>query len=186
MVVRAKDSEGNDIVVFDPAGVYLDCATTEGDQARFRIFGQMKLKDAGLNLVQDKRGDGTDYLCYRGGELDIPLETSDGILTLRAGEANLTKGQMEGLDSHIDTINVKGEGRAFVKLGQCPSFILNEANLTREQIARLEHWRLAHRTTKGDGLHENCPICAEGKRKTSSFKRNDKYRDQVTKKCAPY
>ena len=60
MVVRAKDSEGNDLVVFDPAGVYLESGANEGDQARFRIFGQMKLKDAGLNLVQDKRGDGID------------------------------------------------------------------------------------------------------------------------------
>jgi hypothetical protein len=118
--------------------------------------------------------------------LEIPLEASDGILTLRAGEANLTQEQMAGLDKHIDTINVKSDGRAFVKLEQCPSFILNEAKLTREQQARLEHWRLAHRTTKGDGLHENCPICAEGKRKTSSFKRNDKYRDEVTRKCEPY
>jgi hypothetical protein len=118
--------------------------------------------------------------------LEIPLEASDGILTLRAGEANLTQEQMAGLDKHIDTINVKSDGRAFVKLEQCPSFILNEAKLTREQQARLEHWRLAHRTTKGDGLHENCPICAEGKRKTSSFKRNDKYRDEVTRKCGPY
>jgi hypothetical protein len=39
MVVRAKDSEGNNLVVFDPAGVYLDCGTTEGEQARFRIVG---------------------------------------------------------------------------------------------------------------------------------------------------
>jgi hypothetical protein len=116
LVVRAKDSEGNDLVVFDPAGVYLDCGASEGDQARFRIFGQMKLKDAGLSLVQDKRGDGTDYLCYRGEELEIPLESSDGILTLRAGEANLTKEQMAGLDKHIDTINVRSDGRAFVKL----------------------------------------------------------------------
>ncbi len=90
LVVRAKDSEGNDLVVFEPAGVYLESGANEGEQARFRIFGQMKLKDAGLNLVQDKRGDGIDYLCYRGGELEIPLEASDGILTLRAGEANLT------------------------------------------------------------------------------------------------
>jgi hypothetical protein len=45
-VVRAKDSEGNDLVVFDPAGVYLESGANEGDQARFRIFGQMKYLQA--------------------------------------------------------------------------------------------------------------------------------------------
>ncbi len=178
MVVRAKDDKGNDLIMFDPAGVFLDCSATEDTQPRFRIFGQQKLKEAGLNLVQDKHGDGTDYLCYRQGELEIPLETTKEILTLKTEEMNLSAGQMEGLNSHIDLIN-EGGGRpqAFVQLGQCPSLIMNEAKLTREEQARLEHWRTAHRKEKGDELHENCPVCAEGKRKTASYKRNDLYRN---------
>jgi hypothetical protein len=162
--------------MFDPARVYLDCSATKDTQPSSRIFGQQKLKEAGLNLVQDKHGDGTGYLCYRQGELEIPLETTKGILTLK-----------KGLNSHIDSIN-EGGGRpqAFVQLGQCPSLIMNEAKLTREEKARLEHWRTAHRKEKGDELHDNCPVCAEGKRKTSSYKRNDLYRGEVTQKCRPY
>ena len=39
MVVRAVDDEGNDLVVFDPAGVFLDVADGNRHQQRFRIFG---------------------------------------------------------------------------------------------------------------------------------------------------
>jgi hypothetical protein len=173
MVVRAKDDKGNDLIIFDPAGVYLDCT----------VPGQQKLKEAGLNLVQDKHGDGTDYLCYRKGELEIPLETTRGILTLKTEEMNLTAEQMKGLNSHIDSIN-EGDGKpqAFVQIGHSPS----KAKLTREEQARLEHWRATHRMIKGGELHENCPVCAEGKRKTASYKWNDLYRGQVTQKCKPY
>ena len=48
MVVQAKDSNGNDILVFDPSGVYLDQAEQDDSQARFRIFGQSRLKRAGF------------------------------------------------------------------------------------------------------------------------------------------
>ncbi len=112
MVVRAKDDKGNDLIMFDPAGVFLDDSLTEDAQPRFQIFGQQKFKE--------------------------------------------------------------------------PSMIMNEAKLTREEKARLEHWRTAHRKEKGDELHENRPVCAEGKRKTASYKRNDIYRDQVTRKGGPY
>ncbi len=110
VVVRAKDDKGNDLIMFDLAVVFLDCTATEDTQPRFRIFGQQKLKEAGLNLVQDKHGDGTDYLCYRQGELKIPLETTKGILTSKTEEMNLSAGQMEGLNCHIDSIN-EGGGR---------------------------------------------------------------------------
>ena len=83
MVVCTVDDKGNDLVVFDPAGVFLDVDEGNVHQQRFRIFGQQKLKEAGLSLHQDKRGNGVDYLTYKGGKLDIPLETNHGIVTLR-------------------------------------------------------------------------------------------------------
>ena len=86
--------------------------------------------------------------------------------------------------THIESILGTGDERhAFVKMGNCPSFILNEANLTREQIARLTHWRQAHRQCGEGEIHENCPVCQEGKRKTKGFKKNDVYRDEVTSNC---
>ncbi len=105
MVVRTVDEKGNDLVVFDPAGVFLDVAEGNRHQQRFRIFGQQKLKEAGLSLHQDKRGDGIDYLTFKGGRLDIPLETNHGIVTLRTRKLALTKEQMQGLNNHIDEIN---------------------------------------------------------------------------------
>ncbi len=186
MVVRAQDKDRDDIVVFDPSGVYLDQAEEE-TQARFRIFGQVKLKEARLKLVQDKYGDDEDYLVYRGGEMEIPLEINNDIVTLKTSTLSLTDEQRITLEEHIESILGTGDERqAFVKMGNCPSFIFNQANLTREQIARLTHWRQAHQQC-GDGeIHENCPVCEEGTRKTKGFKKNGQYRDEVTSNNKPY
>ena len=62
MVVKTKDKEGNEVLMFDPSAVYLDPDELDDSQARFRIFGQAKLRRAGLKIVQDKYGDDEDYL----------------------------------------------------------------------------------------------------------------------------
>jgi hypothetical protein len=187
MVVQTKDANGDDVLVFDPSGVYLDQADQDDSQARFRIFGQSRLKRAGLKIHQDKYEDGQDYLVYRRGEMEIPTETIDDIVAMKTSTVGLTKEQEKTLTDHLRRIIGDGEkGPAFVKLEECASFIMNEANLTSEQTARLIHWRQAHRQV-GDGIiHENCPICEEGKRKTKGYKRNQDYREQVTKKFSPY
>ena len=115
------------------------------------------------------------------------METNHGIVTLRTTKLALTKEQMKGLNEHIDEINEaeRENPRAFVKLGTAPSLILNEAKLTREEKARLDHWRMAHRKLKGDLTNETCHVCIEGKRKTSSFKRNNEYREMITKNLEP-
>jgi hypothetical protein len=82
MVVKTKDKEGNEVLMFDPSAVYLDPDELDDMQARFRIFGQAKLKRAGLKIVQDKYGDDEDYLVYRNGEMEIPMETNDDIVTI--------------------------------------------------------------------------------------------------------
>ncbi len=79
IVVKTKDKEGNEVLVCDPSAVYLDPEELDDSQARFRIFGQAKLKRAGLKIVQDKYGDDEDYLVYRQGETEIPMETNDDI-----------------------------------------------------------------------------------------------------------
>jgi hypothetical protein len=187
MVVQAKDSNGNDILVFDPSGVYLDQAEQDDSQARFRIFGQSRLKRAGLKIHQDRYDDGQDYLVYRGGEMEIPTETIDDIVALRTSVRKLTDEQEDGLNEHLKRVISEGKGGpAFVQVEQCASFIMNEANLSREQMARLVHWRQAHRQAGEGVIHENCPVCEEGKRKTKGFKRNQDYREQVTKKFPPY
>ena len=50
MVVLAEDDNGKDIVMIDPAGVYLGEAV---DQADFRILGQLRMQKFGFDLVQN-------------------------------------------------------------------------------------------------------------------------------------
>jgi hypothetical protein len=188
MVVQTKDAKGNDVLVFDPSGVYLDQAELDAAQARFRIFGQSRLKRAGLKIHQDKYDDGMDYLVYRGGQMEIPTDTIDDIVAMKTTPLDLSEEQEKGLTDHLrEIIGNSKERKAFVKLEECSSFIMNEANVSREQMARLIHWRQAHRQSGEGVIHENaCPICEEGKRKTKGFKRNQDYRAQVTKKNPPY
>ena len=184
MVVKTKDKEGNEVLMFDPSAVYLDPDELDDSQARFRIFGQAKLKRAGLKIIQDKYGDDEDYLVYRNGEMEIPMETNDDIVTVRTMPRDLTSEQNNKLEQYIEEV-LGGSNRdqAFVK---CNSFIMNEANLSPEERARLAHWRQAHRQCGEGIIRENCPICEEGKRKTKGFKRNEEYRDVVTQSFPPY
>ena len=79
MAVLAADEYGREIVLVDPAGVYLAEAV---DQANFRILGQQRLKRFGFDLVQNGNRDGKDHLVYKGGKVRIPLGEESGILTL--------------------------------------------------------------------------------------------------------
>jgi hypothetical protein len=51
MVVKTKDKGGNEVLMFDPSAVYLNPDELDDSQARFRIFGQAKLKRTGLKIV---------------------------------------------------------------------------------------------------------------------------------------
>ena len=104
MVVKTKDKEGNEVLVFDPSAVYLDPDELSDSQARFRIFGQAKLRRAELKIVQDKYGDDDDYLVYRNGEMEIPMEINDDIVTMRTMSSNLTKEQEEKLGAYIEEV----------------------------------------------------------------------------------
>ena len=116
MVVKTKDKEGNDVLMFDPSAVYLDPDELDDTQARFRIFGQTKLKRAGLKIVQDKYGDDEDYLVYRNGEMEIPMETIDDIITVRTQPLALTEEQNEKLGQYIEMVlGGREDERAFMK-----------------------------------------------------------------------
>jgi hypothetical protein len=119
--------------------------------------------------------------------MQIPTETIDEIVALKTTNLDLSSEQERNLIEHLrETIRERKDGPFFFQVEQCTSFIMNEANLTREQMARLVHWRQAHRQTGEGVVHENCPICEEGKMKTKGFKRNKEYRGRETKKFPPY
>jgi hypothetical protein len=90
MVVAGIDSEGNEVLVFDPAAVYLDGGR---DQADLRIFGQQRLKNFGFHLQQRSNCDGGDILCYNNGKKTIPLITNAGILALKTHRRKLSTQQ---------------------------------------------------------------------------------------------
>ena len=92
MVVLAEDDNGNDIVMIDPAGVYLEEAV---DQADFRILGQLRMQKFGFDLVQNGDGDGKNHLIYRRREVKIPLGQDSGILTLATKALTLEPDERE-------------------------------------------------------------------------------------------
>ena len=110
MVVKTKDKEGNEVLMFDPSAVYLNPEELDDTQARFRIFGQAKLKRAGLKIVQDKYGDDEDYLVYRNGEMEIPMETNDDIITVRTEPRDLTEEQGWKLEQYIKEACIHEDG----------------------------------------------------------------------------
>ena len=128
------------MLVFDPSAVYLDPDELSDSQARFRIFGQAKLRRAGLKMIQDKYGNDEDYLVYRQGEMEIPMEINDDIVTMRTMPLDLTNEQQTKLDAYIeDVLGSNKEENAFMKIDECNRFIMNEANLSPEERARLAH-----------------------------------------------
>jgi hypothetical protein len=189
MVVLAKDDKGNEIVLIDPAGVYLAEAV---DQAHFRIFGQLRLKSFGFDLVQNGDGDGMDHLIYKK-LMRIPLGAESGILTLATMPLDLDPEDRRSLDSVMDEL-LKGRGSD--EDDHCmhvtrASLIMNEAYLTKVERDRLMHWRTAHRVNlnpgpRKEGLNENCVICDEAKRKTRGYKRNVEFNGLTSGPLRPY
>ncbi len=168
MVVRGKDTEGKDILIYDPNGVYLK---EDQHQADFRIFGQQRLKRFGFKLVQRDTMEGGDILVYQNGKLDIPLITHAGILALKTYSLFLTEDQRREMEDRMDSV-LNGIDGADYCMEVSSSLLMNEAYLSDVEAARLHHWRIAHRSVKGSELNENCPVCAEGKKKTGHFNRN--------------
>jgi hypothetical protein len=190
MVVEALDGEGKRVIMYDPSAVYLRESV---NQAGFRIFGQQRLKNFGFNLQQNDPQHGGDILNYNNGMRTIPLETNGGILTLKTVPLDLTSEQNKSLEKEIEgTLKRKGgEGNNYCLQVENPtnehtSLIMNEAYLSAEEAARLHHWRIGHRSVGKSCLNEVCPVCAEGKKKVGTFKRNYEFRGHTAGPIKPY
>jgi hypothetical protein len=92
-VVATKDEHGTLLYMIDPAGVFLD----KGSSSRLRILGQQRMKKFGFDLVQNKNGDGQDFLVYRSKSdqfqkaTNLPLITKDGILLMKTWEVKFSE-----------------------------------------------------------------------------------------------
>ncbi len=101
IVVLAEDDKGKEIVLIDPAGVYLAEAV---DQAHFWILGQQRLKSFGFDLGQNGDGDGKDRLMYKRDVAKIPLGEESGILTLVTKPLDLDLEERRFLDEVVDQL----------------------------------------------------------------------------------
>jgi hypothetical protein len=92
MVMATQDEKGSMLYMIDPAGVYLD----EASSSNLRILGQQRMKKFGFDLVQNKNGDGQDFLVHRfkcddyHSVAHLPLMTKDGILLMKTCEVQFT------------------------------------------------------------------------------------------------
>jgi hypothetical protein len=182
MLISAYDDQGREIYLVDPLGVYLG-----GSNIKLRILGQQRMKDFGFNLVQNKDGDGKDFLIYRspGGENGnkalIPLATIDGILMLRTRKLNLTAKNKILVNEYVMSLcktSAVAERDHLFHFGNekaCSVLIMNEGDLSDRESRRLDHWRYAHRSRTGNRHDERCPACEQAKHKSGSFKRNKEF-----------
>jgi hypothetical protein len=182
MAVTSKDSDGNEVVIFDTSAVYLK---ENREQAGLRIFGQQRLKRFGFNLQQRSESDGGDILCYNHGQMNVPLITTSGILTLKTHPRSLTDSQLKFVETMVDSA-LEGKDGCDYCIQITSSLIMNEANLSKIEAERLQHWRIGHRSIKNSNLNEDCPACTEGKKKTGTFKRNVEFLGSTKGRIRPY
>ena len=189
MVVKAVDTDGNEVVLIDPAGVYL---VSSDVQARLRIFGQQRLKSFGFYLQQNKFGDMEDYLVYKDSRM-FRMETVRGILLLKTTPVNSEERCSNKLDKFVNgLLENKHENYCYsfapdkeAENLSVSTLIINEAKLSRLERSRLDHWRMAHRTSTGARFTEQCQCCEMAKHK-SSYKRNGLYNGTSISTNKPY
>ncbi len=99
-MVKAVDTDGNEVILIDPAGVYL---VSSQAQARLRIFGQQRLKSFGFYLQQNKFGDREDYLVYKDFRM-FKIATVRGILLLKTLPINSEERGHNGLNFAVNTL----------------------------------------------------------------------------------
>jgi hypothetical protein len=181
MVVQGKDEDGNDVLLFDPKGVYLE---SNREQADFRIFGQQRMKSFGFYLVQRDVSEGGDRLVHQNGKI-LPLITNGGILAMKSFPLTLSTEQLEHVTAKIESA-LKVEDGLHYCIQLSSSLLMNEAHLTDEEAERLLHWRVGHRALGKSKLNETCPVCIEGKKKTGTFKRNYEFCGSTQGEPQPY
>ncbi len=190
MVISTVDENGNQTLMLDPAGVYVKGSD---QQARMRILGQQRMNEFGYNIVQDYKSKSSD-LNYRD-LIKVPLKEVNGILMAKTIPWNLDKEQFDKMkklvsktiDSESDYfcfhVNTGKESKP--EMDSCPSLIINEAKLTKEERERLDHWRHAHRSSTGERFKERCHTCEQAKHK-SVYKPNDFYKGTTTSTNTAY
>jgi hypothetical protein len=189
MLVSTLDEEGRQTFMLDPAGVLIESSAS---QARLRIFGEQRMKRFGYYVVQDWASN-KDALHYKG-SVRIPLETKRGILMVRTTPWNLDLEQTRVIDKLVSDVvakeldeycfqmNVEDE---LVAKSNLPIMVMNVAKLSRIERERIDHWRHAHRSSKGERYEEKCHTCEASKHK-AIYKQNKQYHGTSVSTNIPY
>ena len=155
-MIKAIDSNGEEVFIVDPAGVYL---MSSKSQARLRIFGQQRMKFFGFFLQQNKFGDKEDYWVFKEQRM-FKMETKRGILMLKARAVSSEERNDKKVNDKIDELLRDGKLRQeefwkkdldccfdFNVLNEnedkgdvnATSLVINEAKLSKVELARLDH-----------------------------------------------
>ena len=65
------------------------------------------------------------------------------------------------------------------------TLIINEDKMTKQELKRLDHWRMVHWTSSGERYDEQCQCCEQSKHK-SQYKRNARYNGTSISTNKPY
>jgi hypothetical protein len=179
----AKDIEGTMKLVIEPEGSYI-----ANPPSKFRLIGQMRMKEMGVPLSQDYDDAGTDILkCKRSGTI-LPLKKGNGIQLLKTFTHPLDDELKEKIRGYVKKLK---ESNSFLPHvvdlknmvnGENTVLIMNEGNLSSEKYERLLHWRLGHANSKvlkamdlieKSHLNEDCYCCNEAKFKRAPFPKNE-------------
>ena len=183
LIFFAKDIEGKMKLVIEPEGSYI-----ENPQSKFRLIGQMRMKEMGVPLTQDYDDEGTDILkCKRSGTI-LPLKKGNGIQLLKTFAHPMDDKLKEKIRGYVRRLEKTNSFLPHVldlemlDKEEDTVLIMNEGNLTSEKYERLLHWRLGHANSKvlkamdlieKTHLNEDCYCCNEAKFKRDPFPKNE-------------
>ena len=183
LIFFAKDIEGKMKLVIEPEGSYI-----ENPPSKFRLIGQMRMKEMGVPLTQDYDDEGTDILkCKRSGTI-LLLKKGNGIQLLKTFAHPMDDKLREKIRGYVRRLENANSFLPHVldlemlDKEEDTVLIMNEGNLTSEKYERLLHWRLGHANSKvlkamdlieKTHLNEDCYCCNEAKFKRDPFPKNE-------------
>jgi hypothetical protein len=104
---------------------------------------------------------------------------------------NLDARQMQKLEKIVDGVIAKDidhfcfQIRDETVCEDSPVLIMNESKLSREELNRIDHWRHAHRSSKGERYMEKGHTCESSKHK-ATYKRNSTFNGTTVSTNVPY
>jgi hypothetical protein len=132
-------------------------------------------------------------LIYRE-QFHIPLVTKNTILMVKTVPWNLNDEELQALSDRIEYREENNVDEFCILRNDCyvssgednkSVLIINEANLTKVERERVDHWRNAHRSSDGSRYKERCHTCEQSKHK-SVYKQNAFFNGTTISTNKPY